>query len=77
MGSHPSFDQVNKITKKELNSAAKFAIKTEVAYVRQMPLKPVQVGVKNAKAKAKELMSTVQNQKFNVHIDYALTTIRL
>ena len=33
MGSHPSFDQVNKITKKELNSAAKFAIKTEVAYV--------------------------------------------
>ena len=33
MGSHPSFDQVNKINKKELNSAAKSAIETEVAYV--------------------------------------------
>ena len=44
----------------------------------QMPQKPVEVvqGVKNAKAKAKELMSMVQNQKCIDHFDGALTAIR-
>ena len=33
MGLYPSFDQVNKINRKELNSATKSAIKMEPAYL--------------------------------------------